>query len=962
MKDQALKIYTPTLKELIKFIKKGQNKSAQQYFSKKGESLDLSNTILGIDDKKKETLIKIFNEINTLKALDKQNNLYNVKARQWLFGFLYKKRIDNLEEYLSGLNQEGEMLAKICLNNPKYVEELKGLSNEEFTLLTKITNLDFSNCSFRGAIINQVDNNNFSNCDFAEANFMQNIENSNFTGAHFIQSQGAITFTKCQFSFANLKQAAQRDLLPKGANFKDCQSAARIINLSSLPLTSISATKEQLKDYLTKIKSDRERIKLLAETAKEAKIKTKKLLEQNYTEALKIIDKSERSEAVKDYWINYNKNYYDFLKLAPEEQITLQEKAKIKTKELLEQNLTEVSKIINESKRLEAVKNYWINYNENYHKILQLKTEEGIKTRIMQETASIISFNEYIKEEKKLNDINIIADLSKLDLSIWDLSYANFSGSNFAYCDLSGHLTGACFDYAYMEGVDIVNAEASGTSFKYANLIGSNLSDTTNFFQANFTGANLEGSNFFLDSLCAANLTNANCRGANFEDVDAEQLEAKGAIFDNANLVNMNLKQAQLQFTSFKGALMNRINLETANLEGAILQDVQLIRANLKKAFMQQADMHRANLTRAFLAQANLEKTNLKGTILNFVQAEQVHFTQAILDGVEMQFSLLTEACMDEVSAKFINLCGTQMNKASAIGIDLDSACLKEIRVQEANFTKAIMTKVDGYKADLTKAILTGVNAQESQFVEAIFIQANMTRMDLRNASVAGANLHSANLHELKTNESTDWKNVINKKHAQNVSDNVNKALITQNLNVLDKIIIVGKKLIKSTPDMAKTIYKYTLTGIAVGAIAGLAISLLLISGPAGALSLGAVITKLPIIISTITSLSALGGIVGSYKSGSLFFFQFIKSAKNWIFNFKDQDEVKSYVNNKAEELKEEQKKNKKVAPVAAPVGAAASPSTPTTPQPVTKEEEPKTEVSAVTTTHAVPTNAELGL
>lgn len=120
---------------------------------------------------------------------------------------------------------------------------------------------------------------------------------------------------------------------------------------------------------------------------------------------------------------------------------------------------------------------------------------------------------------------------------------------------------------------------------------------------ANLSGVNLRGANFF----------KANLRYANVGDTDLS-----GADFSQAELIRANFSGARIIGTKFVEA-----NLLKANFFNAFLREVNLVEADLRKA----------DLSRAYLCDVNLQGTNLSG-----LQA-----LDAIFNKVE-----LTGACLED--------------------------------------------------------------------------------------------------------------------------------------------------------------------------------------------------------------------------------------------------------------------------------------------------------------------------
>lgn len=118
-----------------------------------------------------------------------------------------------------------------------------------------------------------------------------------------------------------------------------------------------------------------------------------------------------------------------------------------------------------------------------------------------------------------------------------DLSYAELSGLNLYWADLSG--------------ADLGSANLSGTELFLANLSGADLSGAnlkrTNLTKANLSGANLTGANLSGANLSQSKLINANLTGAILDKADLEWADAAGANWTGASLKDASLKNTDLK-------------------------------------------------------------------------------------------------------------------------------------------------------------------------------------------------------------------------------------------------------------------------------------------------------------------------------------------------------------------------------------------------------------------------------
>jgi uncharacterized protein YjbI with pentapeptide repeats len=157
-------------------------------------------------------------------------------------------------------------------------------------------------------------------------------------------------------------------------------------------------------------------------------------------------------------------------------------------------------------------------------------------------------------------------------LSLYYLSYANFTGCNFSGVDISkldlqyATLTGVISDattgqnYTLPTNWSLINGYLVGP--------GANFTNQPYLYGLNLSGINLTGANFSGANLTNTNLTNSNLTGANFS----------GANLTNANLSNANLTGAILStYTGVIGSGLSSslsANFNNTNLTGAILSGV----------------------------------------------------------------------------------------------------------------------------------------------------------------------------------------------------------------------------------------------------------------------------------------------------------------------------------------------------------------------------------------------------
>ena len=161
------------------------------------------------------------------------------------------------------------------------------------------------------------------------------------------------------------------------------------------------------------------------------------------------------------------------------------------------------------------------------------------------------------------------ANLSYIDLSNTNLSYADLRCANLSNDDLS---------YTDLRVINLGNANLSstnlnGANLRYANLRSANLSYTdlryANLWNANLSYTDLRDTDLRYVNLRFANLRCADLRGADLRDADLRYANLMGADLRDANLKGVNLEGANLWDVDLRGTNLREANLWSANLRGA---------------------------------------------------------------------------------------------------------------------------------------------------------------------------------------------------------------------------------------------------------------------------------------------------------------------------------------------------------------------------------------------------------
>lgn len=185
------------------------------------------------------------------------------------------------------------------------------------------------------------------------------------------------------------------------------------------------------------------------------------------------------------------------------------------------------------------------------------------------------------------NNIDIIPDLSDLDLFGGNFEGANLSGANLKETGLSmSNLSETDLSQA-----ELCNASLWGAALDRADLSGADLS-----------GAKLGGVRLYGSNLSGINLT-----GADLRETDLFKMDLSGLNLSKATLIQANLSYACLKDT----------NLKKANLAGA----------NLLKADLSGADLTGANLITTVIVDANCEKAIFNGCRVYGIAAWDIHLS-----------------------------------------------------------------------------------------------------------------------------------------------------------------------------------------------------------------------------------------------------------------------------------------------------------------------------------------------
>lgn len=246
-------------------------------------------------------------------------------------------------------------------------------------------------------------------------------------------------------------------------------------------------------------------------------------------------------------------------------------------------------------------------------------------------------------------------DLSKADLFISDLTWANLQGADISgatlvytrlnHADLSyaelntANLTGATLGEAKLKGTDFSGADLRQVNLREIDLTEAKLWKA-NLSEVNFSGRNLQGMDFRGADLSRADFHGANLCRTNFSEADLRSAKFSANLnhaeleelyqLDSEDWIRINIDAADLHEANLRRASLNEVNLSGVNLEEANLSEADLSEANLNKANCYGANFSKARLNYATLVETNLEKADLTGCSVYGISAWKVQLDGAI--------------------------------------------------------------------------------------------------------------------------------------------------------------------------------------------------------------------------------------------------------------------------------------------------------------------------------------------
>lgn len=369
-----------------------------------------------------------------------------------------------------------------------------------------------------------------------------------------------------------------------------------------------------------------------------------------------------------------------------------------------------------------------------------------------------LSLTEFVRKQKNLSeDLNIVPDLSEINLSGRTLTNLNLKNTLFVAANLENvNISNCNLDFANFEGANLQNAvfqnvNARNAEFLFADLKNSKIenSDMSRAYMPKV-------------DLSEAEVTNSKFNAVMMVNADAEKLIIKDSEWKNSNLTGISLAYADMQRVQMQGVVLNNALLDQANIVSTDLENAFMNNAHaLEAKFKEQCNMQGITARNAYFSDAefenilSLKEADLREAIMQRVKLKNADLTKAKLDKANLEYADLTNATLTNATAQFAKLSNATLEKAEAEGLNISDAIAKNINAKEANFKNAIMQRADLTKADFTKAVLENADMQAVEAAEAIFKEANLKQANLKQANLAGINKEGADFDKAKINDAT---------------------------------------------------------------------------------------------------------------------------------------------------------------------------------------------------------------
>ncbi|AFB29106.1 pentapeptide repeat-containing protein [Rickettsia rickettsii] len=369
-----------------------------------------------------------------------------------------------------------------------------------------------------------------------------------------------------------------------------------------------------------------------------------------------------------------------------------------------------------------------------------------------------LSLTEFVRKQKNLSeDLNIVPDLSAINLSGKTLTNLNLKNTLFASANLESVKISNCnLDFTNFEGANLQNAVFQNVTARNAGFLFADLK------KSKIENSDMSRAYMPKVDLSEVEVTNSKFNAVMMVNADAEKFIIKDSEWKNSNLTGISLAYADMQRVQMQGVVLNNALLDQANIVSTNLENVFMNKTHaLEAKFKEQCNMQGITARNAYFSDAefenilSLKEADLREAIMQRVKLKNADLTKAQLDKANLEYADLTNATLTNATAQFAKLSNATLEKAEAEGLNISDAIAKNINAKEANFKNAIMQRADLTKANFTKAVLENADMQAVEAAEAIFKEANLKQANLKAANLAGINKEGADFDKAKINDAT---------------------------------------------------------------------------------------------------------------------------------------------------------------------------------------------------------------
>ncbi|MCA9068067.1 MAG: pentapeptide repeat-containing protein, partial [Planctomycetaceae bacterium] len=300
----------------------------------------------------------------------------------------------------------------------------------------------------------------------------------------------------------------------------------------------------------------------------------------------------------------------------------------------------------------------------------------------------------------------------------------------------------AYLDQIQWSGVNLSTGDLSHADFRKACLALANL-DQVDAQNINFRGAVLTGSSMINGKFRNADFSKANCSG----------VDARGSLFPEAELEGANFNRAKLRNAHFTSTNLKNTILTEANLEEAIFKEVDLENAQFVRANLSLVTLQNANLENADFSDANLAGSDLNGLCFRGACFDGANFEHAYLTGCDFEEWQCRNINFNDAVLKLALMTGSQMTNVSFQGANLQGARLADISWEGVCLRGADLRGVTFHMGSSRSGLLfTGLASEGTRtgfYTDDYEEQSFRSPEEIRKANLCGADLRGALLDKV---------------------------------------------------------------------------------------------------------------------------------------------------------------------------------------------------------------------